>query len=191
YVEALMVPFRETLTGRLQEMLGNRGRAYAFAQSASPLSQYVAYAKHACAVYRPERLVVVVVDNDFDESIHAHRRRDGIHHLYPRPKGGFDYKLTPLDPPGLAARWARQSALLLYLARNLGVAYVPERLGIARAQAEPVSPAPDVGHTDADAARMAEGEEAIGWFLDALPRAACLEPGAIALVIDAARPHLY
>jgi hypothetical protein len=85
YVEALRVPFAETVTGRLQTMLGKGGRAYAFAQSGVPLSQYVAYAQHACAVYRPQRLVVVIVGNDFDESVFEHRRRDGIYHLYPRP----------------------------------------------------------------------------------------------------------
>ncbi len=194
YVEALMVPFRETLTGRLQTMLGNRGRAYAFAQSGAPLSQYVAYAKHACAVYRPERLIVVVVGNDFDESIHAYRRRDGIYHLYPRPEGGFDYKLTPLPRPRLTERLARHSALALYLARNVGIAsLLLERIGIAHAQAAAEPPSPYVGNTEAtaDAARIAEGEEVIAWFLDALPRAACLEPRDIALVIDAPRPHLY
>src|SRR5947209_8462452 len=41
FIEALLVPDRESLTGRLQAMLGGRGRAYAFAQSGSPLSQYV------------------------------------------------------------------------------------------------------------------------------------------------------
>src|ERR671939_5289 len=77
FVEALQVPFSESLTGRLQAMLGDRGRAYAFSQSGSPLSQYVAYAAHACALYHPQRLVVVVISNDFDESIYAHRVRDG------------------------------------------------------------------------------------------------------------------
>ena len=47
FVEALLVPFAETLTGRLQAMLADRGRVYAFAQSGAPLSQYVAYAHHA------------------------------------------------------------------------------------------------------------------------------------------------
>jgi hypothetical protein len=76
YIESLRVPFAQTLNGRLQAAMGDRGRAYAFAQSGSPLSQYVAYAQHACSVYHPERLVVNVVGNDFDESVYDHRRRD-------------------------------------------------------------------------------------------------------------------
>src|SRR5262245_31556815 len=115
YMEALRVPFAESVAGRLQRALGARGRAYVFAQSGSPLSQYVAYARHACERYRPQRLVVSVVGNDFDESVHAHRRRNGIYHLYPTPDGGFDFRLTPLPPPGLAEQVLRQSALALYL----------------------------------------------------------------------------
>ena len=163
FVEALNVAFAETLAGRLQAALGPRGRVYAFAQSGSPLSQYVAYAAHACAVYHPERLVVVVVGNDFDESVYAHRHRNGIFHLYPRPDGGFDHRLTPLPAPGLLERIARRSALALYLMRNVGITNViAETLRINLAQAA----AQDnryVGNTLAEAnpARIAEGEQVI------------------------------
>jgi len=191
FVEALQVPFAESLTGRLQAMLGSRGRAYAFAQSGSPLSQYVAYARHACAIYRPERLVVVVVGNDFDESVHAHRLRNGIHHLYPRPDGGFEFKLTPLPAPGLIERIARNSALALYLVRNVGIANLVPRFAPAPANA--AEPVRYVGNTlaRADPARLAEGERVIAWFLDALPSEACLAPRNIVLVVDAIRPELY
>jgi hypothetical protein len=189
YVEALRVPFAETVTGRLQTMLGKGGRAYAFAQSGVPLSQYVAYAQHACAVYRPQRLVVVIVGNDFDESVFEHRRRDGIYHLYPRPDGSFDYRLTPLPDPGPIERVLRHSALALYLARNVGVSNVVDwfRPNAANAQTD------YVGHTAAaaDPARLDEGYRVIAWFLDALPQAACLLPHNVALVVDAPRPQLY
>jgi hypothetical protein len=189
YVEALRVPFAQTLTGRLQTMLGQNGRAYAFAQSGVPLTQYVAYAKHACAVYHPQRLVVVIVGNDFDESVYAHRRRDGIFHLYPRADGSFDYRLTPLPTPGLIERILRHSALALYLARNVGVSNVVGwfRPNAANAQTG------YVGHTAAvaDPARIDEGQRVISWFLDALPQAACLMPRDIMLAVDAPRPQLY
>lgn len=192
FIEALLVPFGESLTGRLQAVLGNRGRAYAFAQSGSPLSQYVAYARHACAVYRPQRLVVSIVGNDFDESIYVHRLRDGIFHLFPRPAGGFDYRLTPPRPAGLFERIARNSALALYLVRNVGVANLARGLGATPANATAMR-SPWVGNTSADAnpARIAEGEQVIAWFLDTLPREACLSSKDIVLVVDAARPHIY
>jgi hypothetical protein len=189
YVEALRVPFAQTVTGRLQTMLGPKGRAYAFAQSGVPLTHYVAYAKHACALYHPQRLVVIIVGNDFDESVYADRRRDGIFHLYPQADGSFDYRLTPLPAPGLIERILRHSALALYLARNVGVSNAVSwfRPNPANAQTG------YVGHTAALAspARIAEGQRVIDWFLAALPQAACLEPRDIVLTVDAPRPQLY
>ena len=194
-VEALMVPYAETLTGRLQATIGDKAEAIAIAQSGSPLSQYVAYAAHACAAYRPQRLVVAVVGNDFDESVYANRVRDGIHHLYPRGDGEFELKLTPPAPIGLAERVARQSALMLYLVRNVGIhnviANMMAGIGMSRAQAQ--TTAAHVGGARATTlpARIAEGEKVIAWFLDALPRAACLAPSQIVLAVDAIRPQLY
>lgn len=192
FVEALLVPFSESLTGRLQAMLGTRGRAYAFAQSGSPLSQYVAYARHACYHYKPQRLVVTIVGNDFDESVYPHRLRDGIHHLYPRPDGRFDYELTPPHPIRLPERIARNSALALYLVRNVGVANLLHQFGVGAANADP-SAQKYVGNTlaAADPERVAEGERVIAWFLDALPRESCLAARDIVLVLDAIRPQIY
>jgi len=183
FVEALQVPFAESLTGRLQAAMGERGRAYAFAQSGSPLSQYIAYVEHAAATYRPQKVVIVVVENDFDESIYSHRKRDGIHHLYPRPDGGFELKLTALSHPGLAERVLRHSALALYLVRNVGVSVQWLRPNAAQAQ--------DIPAAAADLAGIAEGEEVIAWFLAALPKAAVLPPRDIVIAVDAIRPQLY
>jgi SGNH hydrolase-like domain, acetyltransferase AlgX len=193
FVEALMMPFSDTLTGRLQAVLGSHGRAYAFAQQGAPLTQYVAYARHACTVYHPQKLVVVVVGNDFDESIYEHRRRNGIFHLYPRADGGLDYKLTPLPEPALWERIARRSALLHYIVRNAGWAELVQLFQLIRYPDATAKQTPFVGNTsaEADPARLAEGEQVIAWFLDALPQAACLSPSDIVLTIDAMRPEIY
>jgi len=190
-VEALMVPFAETLTARLQTAFAGKARAYAIAQSGAPLSQYVAYAAHACATYHPQRVVVVVVGNDFDESVHGHPGRNGMYHLYPRPDGGFDYKLTPLPPAGLVERVARHSALALYLLRNVQILQVIG--GLLASPAHAAESLPYVGNTSAYAGpeRIAEGEKVIAWFLDALPKAACLAPTDIVIAVDALRPFIY
>ncbi len=192
FIEALQVPFAESLTGRLQAALGNHGRSYAFAQSGSPLSQYVACVEHAAVTYHPEKIVVAVVGNDFDESVYAHRQRDGIHHLHPRPGGGFDFKLTPLPEPGLVVRMVRHSALTLYLARNLGIGNVGEWFKSRAAHAADER-SRYVGNTSAaaDPTRIAEGEQVIAWFLATLPKAASLAPRDIAIVVDGMRPELY
>jgi hypothetical protein len=192
FIEALQVPFAESLTGRLQAALGNRGRAYAFAQSGSPLSQYVACVRHAAVTYHPEKIVVSVVGNDFDESVYAHRQRDGIYHLHPRPGGGFDFKLTPLPEPGFAEQFLRHSALALYLARNVGIGNVGEWFKPRAAHAAD-EPGRYVGNTSAaaDPLRIAEGEQVIEWFLATLPKVASLVPRDIVIVVDGMRPELY
>lgn len=193
YEEGLRVPFAETVTGRLQAVLESRARAYAFAQSGAPLSQYVAYADYACTHYHPDRLVVSIVGNDFDESVVTHRKRNGFFHLYPRPGGGFDYKLTPLGAPSLAERVLRRSALALYFLRNVGVTGLLDRLGLDQAHAALADPSSSVGNTSSDTnpARVKEGEDVIAWFVIALSRAACLPPQNIVLVVDAMRPEVY
>ena len=47
FIEAAMVPFGETLHGRLAAKLAGDFRVYSFAASAAPLSQYVVWARHA------------------------------------------------------------------------------------------------------------------------------------------------
>jgi hypothetical protein len=192
YVEALRVPFAETVTGRLQVEMESRGRVYAFAQSGAPLSQYVAYANYACTHFHPDRMVVTTVGNDYDESVVTHRKRNGFFHLYPRSGGGFDYKLTPLPPPGIAQRILRHSALALYLIRNVGITGVLDRLGF-EVHAALADPSPFVGNTSSDAnpARVKEGEDVVAWFVTELSRAACLEPKNIVIVVDAMRPEIY
>ncbi len=193
FMEALHVPFAETVTGRLQAMLGTRGRAYVFAQSGAPLSQYVAYAQHACSIYHPQRLVVNVVGNDFDESLYTHRKRDGLFHLYPQPDGTFDYKLTPLPAPSVVERIARHSALSLYLARNVGVSNVINLFRSGETKAATNQSRYYVGNTlaDANATRIDEGEKVIAWFVEALPKAACLAAKDIVIMVDAIRSEIY
>ncbi len=69
YVEALIVPYEDTLHGRLATFLGNRSRVYSFGSSGSALSQYLAYAQYAKDTFRPHAMLIVVVGNDFDESL--------------------------------------------------------------------------------------------------------------------------
>lgn len=192
-VESLMMPFKQTITGRLQAAMGQSGRAYDFAQQGAPLSQYVAYAKHACEIYHPQRLVAVVVGNDFDESLYSHRRRNGVHHLYARADGGLDFKLTPLPEPALWEHVARHSALVHYMVRNVGVTGITEIFQRLRYADATQGNAKFVGNTDAEAnpTRLAEGQQVIDWFVEALPNAACLAPRDIVLVVDAMRPEIY
>jgi hypothetical protein len=47
YVEALMVPYEQTIQGRLSQRVPSHNRVYSFAASGAALSQYLAYAMYA------------------------------------------------------------------------------------------------------------------------------------------------
>jgi len=120
YVEATMVPYAETIQGRLAAKIARHGRVYSFAASAAPLSQYLAWARHARETYRPDAMVFVVVGNDFDESLLAYRQWPGFHH-YAEDTGGT-LKLIRIDyAPNPWRALAQHSALVRYLLFNLQV----------------------------------------------------------------------
>ena len=67
-----MVPFAETLTGRLSAAAEGYN-VYSFAMSNSPLSQYLVWARHARKHYNIQGMVFVIIDNDFDQSFRKYR----------------------------------------------------------------------------------------------------------------------
>ncbi|HZT89569.1 MAG TPA: hypothetical protein VFA12_16470 [Stellaceae bacterium] len=71
FVEALQVPHDRSLGERLAHDLASNGRpvqVYRFAISGAPLSQDLQMTEHEVARYRPDWLVVVMTDLDFDNS---------------------------------------------------------------------------------------------------------------------------
>jgi hypothetical protein len=108
--------------------------------------------------------------------MYGSRRRDGIYHLYPRPNGEVEFKLTPLPKAGVVSEALRQSALALYLVRNVRLLEFVEQFKAVPA---------------ADPAGVVQGEQVIAWFLTALPKAANLSPTDIVIVVDANRSDIY
>ena len=184
YVEAVMVPFRETITGRLASRVDGSGRVYAFASSGSPLSQYLVYAEFARDNFRPDGLVVVVVGNDFDESLLSAGSPDGYHYFRDDGSGGLNQVRRDLTY-GFARRMLRRSDLLMYALVNLELPALPARLGQAGGDyagntRRAVSPE-----------RVAASEAVAEAFLERLPVAAGLPAENILLVLDGMRPDLY
>ena len=58
-VEASMVPYRETLQGRLAATITPAQRVYSFAAAGAPLSQYLAWARAARERWKAQALVIV------------------------------------------------------------------------------------------------------------------------------------
>ena len=128
-----------------------------------------------------------VVGNDFDESIVTHLRLNRIFHLYPKPDGGFDYRLTPLPKRGLFQGVARPTAPWRSTCSAMLASPMCDRWGLLNlALAD--RPMPLHARTDRPrtpircASRRATGSS---MFLGALPQAARPPASDIILVVDA------
>jgi len=118
YVEASMIPFPQSIAGRLAGALKEKTRVYSFAASGAPLSQYLAWAEFARKTYRPRSMVFVVVGNDFDESLLAYKQAPGFHYFALKQDGDPTLRRIDYEPE----TWRiilRRSALARYLILNL------------------------------------------------------------------------
>lgn len=70
FVEALQVPFDKSFAEKAVAALGPEGtiEGYRFAVAGAPLSQYLQMVEREVEKRRPDRIVVLLVHNDFDES---------------------------------------------------------------------------------------------------------------------------
>lgn len=182
FVEAQMVPYQETIQGRLARRLGDRARVYSFAAGGAPLSQYLAYAEHAGLTYAPVAMITVITDNDFDESVLKYRGAPSFHYFVEGTSGEFE--LTRVDyKPSLTRRILRHSALVRYLVYHLNLANWVEYVLSGRQH--------DVQTEDAERQRIADSIRAIDAFLEQMPARSRLPESQHLFVIDGIRPNLY
>ncbi|MCB9253519.1 MAG: hypothetical protein H6617_02430 [Bdellovibrionaceae bacterium] len=194
YVEALMVPYKQTLQGTLARAVGKEGRVYSFAMSGAPLSQYLVYADAARKDYKPNAMIFVIVGNDFDESLPKYREGNGKRFHYFKEEGG-ELNLSREDyEPSSLRQWLRKSALLRYLYINV---HAPEVLSKLRTlwsnKATAKAESNFVGNTSAevDPERLRLSEGVVDKFFEMLPEKSGLDPNHIVFVLDGMRPELY
>lgn len=71
YVEAFQVPYDQSMAERLETKLkanGHDAEVYRFGISGAPLSQYLHMLEREVLAYKPDRVAVLLIHNDFDES---------------------------------------------------------------------------------------------------------------------------
>jgi hypothetical protein len=190
YVEAAMVPNEKTFYRRQSAQLGDKGRIYSFGASGAPLSQYLVWAQYAAQKYHAGAIAIVVVGNDFDESLLAYNARPGLH-VYARDADNRLH-LRRIDFEPSALRYlVRRSALARYLVFHLEMLESARQLAARVGLTSPAhAAAPQyVGNTAAEASpeRVRDSQEAIAAFLDDLGRMVLLAPDRIVFLVDGAR----
>ncbi len=190
YVEAVMVPFKETAAGRLADQLGDQARAYSFGVSGAPLSQYLAYSEFVRNTFQPAAMIIVIVGNDFDESLKKYKSKPGYHYFFENSNGELRLERMDYSPP-FWKRFFRESTLFRYLAINLGLQARLQRFNTLLSPKEEY--VQFVGNTSSSSSptRIADSKLAIHAFLNMLPATSGLSPNQIVFVIDGRRPHLY
>jgi len=189
YVEALQVDNRQAHHALLNESLEGRGHVRGIGTSGSPLSNYLVYAELAKKELDPTAIAIVVVGNDFDESMCSYFN-GGVGMWCFHERAGRAAELVPMQPPQSTLRnLARNSALLRYLVFNL-------HLNWRRLVPKWGDAAPDeafVGNVSArvDDSRLKASERAVDLFLERLSEKAGLAPNRILLVLDGIRQHIY
>lgn len=184
FVEAVMVPWAESVQGRLHNELGDSVRFYSFGSSGSPLSQYLAYAEYARDTFQPERMVFLIIGNDYDESL-LHRKDDPGHHYF-RIEDDGSVELTRVDFDRSPIRLlASKSRFLRYLVESYHETTI--KVGIATTDIRYVGGTFDNVEPD----RVNDSKIAVDAFLARLPEASGLARSQILIAVDGIRRELY
>jgi hypothetical protein len=185
FIEGQMVPYAESVQGRLAAALAGKFRVYSFAASGAPLSQYLIYGGLAVRDYGARAVVVNVVGNDFDESLSAYKAGPGLWLYAPDQAGVLRLRLTEHEP-GRLISLARHSALVRYLLINLRVLHTIRNLQpIGSANAAPNY----AGNTDASTGqkRVKDSLDALDAFFRDVPERVGLPPDRVLFILDGFR----
>ncbi len=196
FVQSAMVPFGDTLHGRLTA--AHQGiRTYSFATAGAPLSQYLVWADDARKTYAPKKMVFLIMGNDFDESLPQYKMHEVFQQFVPDEKGELDLKLLREFHPSPLGRVVSASALFRYLFFNLEIVQIRHKIKYRiweyRLERDKTMGDIFVANTAADVTdeRMDNSKKVVDAFFRLLPSHSGLKPSDILFVIDAPRPLIY
>ena len=180
YVEGLMNLYRDTVQGRLPNLLRMRQPVMQFAVSGSSLPDYLGLAPLITAKYRPDWAVVVLVYGDFSGGYSA----DDGHFVWSTSDPAL-VRLLPVKPRSALQKQIRRLALLRYLRYNL-------KATVAGLMAPKHALTSSATATACTTTTLAEADVTLlAGAVRRLPSALGLAPGRVVLVFDSNRAALY
>ena len=195
YVEALQVPYDRSLAASFKDRMADASRpveVYRFAISGAPLSHYLYMLEHEVVRDAPDVVVIVLVHNDFDESIQATSGRYVSSFMRVGLKDGVvDHEIAPSPYRETWRDWVRQLATVRYLYYRQQVSPIALRRLIfpeARAAAERFEANIDVERV---LSRRSEITAAVDYIFGRIETLSAENGFDVLLVMDANRTALY
>ena len=181
FIEAGMVPYTETLQGRLAQEFNGKIRVYSFGQSGSRLAQYLIFARYAREHYHPSAIIFVVTNNDVLNSLKKNNDSLDGHFVYDQENGELVLTPTYLSEPSRMRTLISSLPLAQYLFFNLdiGAIFIQSRATLINSAS---APAPAV--TFPSMRKKFEAKQVSTAFLNDLPAYARLPPDRILFIID-------
>ena len=181
YIEAQMVPYAETLQGRLAAALQGRARVYSFAASGAPLSEFAVYARYAVREFGAAAIVINMANYDFAGSDAVYNRPAGMW-VYDVAGDDKQLRLTPYRP-GLLRGIVQHSALARYVLLDL---HLDRPLTAAHLIASLAPSGTAIAAEPDNNTRLAASNAIIPLFFGDLKRLVDLPPGRVLFVMDGA-----
>ncbi len=113
YVQSLMLPYADTLQGRLGSLLHDRDRVYSFGTAGYSLAGYIGSAEYASKNFEPELFVFLLTEGDITDSLSTK-----IAGTYLLDSPGLDLKFEP-SKPNRINQLMLKSSLMRYLKLHL------------------------------------------------------------------------
>jgi hypothetical protein len=112
YVQSGMLPYQDTLQGKLSSKIGNKVPVYSFGTPVYPLSGYLGTAEYTDRVFKPRAYIFLLTKGDLIDSLQP---QDGTYFL-DKPNGNLIFKDAKVSS---IKRLADKSALFRYLYQQI------------------------------------------------------------------------
>lgn len=158
YVEALQVEVAERFPAVLQRLMGDDFLVYSFGISGAPLSHYLHMSRYVNQVFKPQTLIILVVHNDFYESLASLHRKPMFHQISWQNGSFTEIPPVPFENSPLL-RICRGSAVFRYLEMNCGISALLKNISVKlnRSKKEPTY------NANIDVNAVAQERELIRW----------------------------